>query len=232
METLNLTDSLRRLADGTGGLAVVNAIGPGPILARMCDDFGAYYSLGFVPPGKRDGRNRRLQVTVRGRRDLTVRHRDGRRERPERERMRDRTLAALLLDPGSNPLEVTLDFGRETKNAKGQLEVEVLVKFPLARLVLLPHGNVHEGKLSLWVSARDGHGRTSPVQEIAIPIRVPNEQLLTALGQTGAYKMPLVLRPEEHRIAVALRDELGNVDSAIAASFTPGQTAAAAAPHP
>jgi len=229
-EFVNLTESLHRLADGTGGLASVNANDPRRILARLCDDFGSYYSLGFVPQGRKDAKNRKLEVAVRGRRDLLVRHRTGRRERPLQERMTDRTLAALLLDPGQNPLEVALDVGRETKNDKGQILVEVLVKFPIARLVLLPQGNAHEGRVSVWVSARDQHGRSSPVQEIAIPIRVPNDQLLTALGQTAAYKMPLLLRPEEHRIAVAMRDELGNVDSAVTASFKPGQ--AAATPKP
>lgn len=223
-EEMNLTESMRRLGDGTGGLASVNAINPGPILARMLDDFNSYYSLGFVPQGKPDGKNRKLQVTVRGRRDLLVRHRDGRRERPSHERMSNRTLAALLLDPGSNPLEVAVDFVRETKNAKGQLQVEALVKFPIGRLVLLPQGKFHEGKVSVWVSSRDLRGRSSPVQEIAIPIRVPNDQLLTVLGQTAAYVMPLLLRPEEHRIAVAVRDELGNIDSAVTVSFKPGQT--------
>jgi VWFA-related protein len=229
-EEMNLTESMRRLGDGTGGLASVNAINPRLILARMLDDFNAYYSLGFVPQGKPDGKNRKIQVSVRGRRDLVVRHRDGRRERASRERMTDRTLAALLLDPGANPLELTVDFVRETKNAKGQLEVEAMVKFPIGRLVLLPQGKFHEGKVSVWVSSRDQRGRSSAVQEIAIPIRVPNDQLLTVLSQFAAYKMPLLLRPEEHRIAVAMRDELGNVDSAVTVSFKPGQTEAPAAP--
>jgi hypothetical protein len=84
--------------------------------------------------------------------------------------------------------------------------------------------------VSVWVSSRDRRGRSSAVQEIAIPIRVPNDQLLTVLGQTAAYKMPLLLRNEEHRIAVAVRDELGNVDSAVTIAFKPGQTEPPAAP--
>jgi VWFA-related protein len=227
VETNNLSEPLHQLADGTGGLASVSSINPGPILARMCEDFEAYYSLGFTPRDRQDGKNHRIEVALRNRRDLVVRHRAGRRERPNVERMSDRTLAALLLDPGQNPLEVALDVVRETKNDKGQLLVEVLVKFPIARLVLLPQGNFHEGKVSVWVGTRDLRGRNSTVQEIAVPIRVPNDQLLTALGQTAAYKMPLLLRPEEHRIAVTVRDELGNVDSAVAIPFKPGQTAAA-----
>jgi VWFA-related protein len=225
-EQMNLAESMRRLADGTGGLLSMNASDPGPILERMREDFDSYYSLGFVPQGKKDGKNRKIQVAVRGRRDLLVRHRNGRRERPVGERMTDRTLAALLLDPVQNPLDVALDFMSEKKNAKGQIELEVLVKFPLAHLVLLPQAKVHQGKVTVWVGARDQHRRNSPVQEIAIPICVANDQLLTALGQTAAYKMPLVLRPEEHRIAVVVRDELGNLDSTVVTSFKPGQTAA------
>jgi hypothetical protein len=159
-----------------------------------------------------------------------VRHRDGRRERLNKERMGDRTLAALLLDSGANPLEVALEVVGETKNDKGQLVVEMLVKFPLGRLVLLPQAKFHEGKVSVWVGSRDLRGRSSPVQEIAVPIRVPNEQLLTALSQTAAYKMPLLLRPEEHSIAVTVRDELGNVESSVTTVFKPGQTAAPASP--
>jgi VWFA-related protein len=229
-ETANLTESLHRLADGTGGLTSVNANDPGFILARMCDDFDTYYSLGFIPQDRRDGKQRKLEVVLSKdlkQRGLVVRSRDSRRDQPNRERMTNRTLAALLLDSGQNPLEVALDVVKETKNDKGQLVVDVMVKFPIARLVLLPQGTFHEGKVSVWVGTRDLRGRSSPVQEIAVPIRVPNDQLLTALGQTAAYKMPLLLRPEEHRIAVTVRDELGNVDSAVTAAFKPGQTAAA-----
>jgi hypothetical protein len=56
---------------------------------------------------------------LRNRRDLVVRHRTGQRERPNAERMSDRTLAALLLDPGQNPLEVALEVVRETRTTRG-----------------------------------------------------------------------------------------------------------------
>lgn len=56
-----------------------------------------------------------------------------------------------------------------------------------------------------------------------MPIRVPNDQLLIALGQTAAYKTTLLLRPDAHTVAVSLRDELGNTDSAIAVEYTAGK---------
>ncbi|HEX3526879.1 MAG TPA: VWA domain-containing protein [Thermoanaerobaculia bacterium] len=225
LEQKNLTDSLLRLADGTGGLASVNAGDPGSTLAQMNDDFQSYYSLGIGSGGKPgvEGKERKIEIVLRDRRDLVVRARSGHRERPDREQMTDRTRAALLLDSADNPLEVALEFTRETKKGAEQLEVEVLVKFPLAHLVLLPNGDFHEGKVSIWVSARDTDGRISPVREVTVPIRVPNDQILTVLGQNAAYKMPLVLHTGEHRIAVAVRDEIGHVESAVSVHFKPGQ---------
>ncbi|HEX6863914.1 MAG TPA: VWA domain-containing protein [Thermoanaerobaculia bacterium] len=214
--------TLLMIAGGTGGLASVDAAAT-PMLDRMRQDFDTYYSLGYVPQKKRDGSRRKVEVKVRGDRSLVVRHREAHRERTLPERMTSRTMSALLLGEEDNPLEVALEFGKEKKNDKGQYELEVLVKFPLANLVLVPQDKFHEGKLSLFVGARDSHGRSSPIQQIAVPIRVPNDQLLTALGQVGAYRMTMLLRPEPHTVAVAVRDELGNSDSTARADYTPGQ---------
>ena len=221
LEQMNINQSLELLAGGTGGLSGINLFNPGTMLDRMYQDFDSYYSLGYVPTRRRDGKNRKIEIRIRGRNDLTVRHREGRRDQTTKERLTDRTLAALLLDPGANPLEVAIDFVDEEKE-KDHYKVEVLVKFPLGKLVLLPKERFHEGRVTVFVGARDERGRLSPIQEIDVPIRVANDQLLTALGQTAAYKATLLLRPQEHRVAVSVRDELGNVDSSLATSYTPG----------
>lgn len=226
MDRTAMQASLMMIADGTGGLASVDAATT-PMLDRMREDFETFYSLGYIPQTGRDGRRRKVDVKMRDR-SLVVRHREAHRERTMPERMTSRTMSALLLGEEDNPLEVALELGKEKKNDKGQYEVEVLVKFPLANLVLVPQDSFHEGKLSLFVGARDSHGRSSPIQQIAVPIRVPNDQLLTALGQVGAYRMTMLLRPEPHTVAVAVRDELGNADSTARADYTPGQQEEAA----
>lgn len=220
-ERMNLQMSMQMIAGGTGGLASIDSAG-GPLLTRMRDDFHTYYSLGYVPQKGRDGRKRKVEVKTRDR-SLVVRHREAHNERTDRERMTSRARSALLLGEEDNPLEVALDFGRETRNDKGQYEVEVLVKFPLAKVVLVPQDQFHEGRLRLFLGARDSHGRSSPISEVEMPIRVPNDQLLTALGQVGAYRMTMLLRPEAHTVAVAVRDELGNAESTARADYTPGQ---------
>ncbi|HET9227214.1 MAG TPA: VWA domain-containing protein [Thermoanaerobaculia bacterium] len=221
MDRTTLQSSLIMVAGGTGGLSSVDAA-TGPMLDRMRQDFDTYYSLGYVPAQGRDGRRRSVEVKVRDA-SLRVRHREAHRERTMPERMTSRAMSALLLGEEDNPLEVAVDFGKEKKNDKGLYEVEVLVKFPLANLVLVPQDQFHEGRLWVFVGARDSHGRNSPITQVAVPIRVPNDQLLTALGQVGAYRMTLLLRPEPHTVAVAVRDEIGNADSTARAQYTPGQ---------
>lgn len=220
-ERMNLQMSMEMIAGGTGGLAAIDTAG-GPLLARMRDDFHTYYSLGYVPQKGRDGRRRKVEVKTRDR-SLVVRHREAHNERTDRDRMTSRARSVLLLGEEDNPLEVAVEFGRETRNDKGQYEVEVLVKFPLAKVVLVPQEQFHEGRLRLFLGARDSRGRSSPISEIEMPIRVPNDQLLTALGQIGAYRMTMLLRPETHTVAVAVRDELGNAESTARAEYTPGQ---------
>ncbi len=218
-ETMNMESSLEMIASETGGLASINAA-DAPLLDRMRQDFDTYYSLGYVPRNGKDGKQRKIEVKTTNR-SLKVRHRGTRLERTERERMTSRAMSALLLGEDDNPLEVTLEMGRAKPNAKGQLEVEVLVKFPLANLVLVPQDQFHEGRLSLFIGVRDSHGRNSDITEVDVPIRVPNDQLLTALGQIGGWKTTFLLRPEPHTVAVALRDRIGNVDSTARAEYTP-----------
>jgi VWFA-related protein len=220
-ETMNLQSSLEMIADGTGGLASIDA-SERPLIDRMRQDFDTYYSLGYVPLNGRDGKKRKVEVKIRNA-ALTVRHRGTRSERTERERMTSRAMAALVLGEDDNPLEVSVELGKEKTNAKGQIEVEVLVKFPLANLVLVPQDQFHEGHLSLFIGARDSHGRSSDITEVDVPIRVPNDQLLTALGQIGAWKTTMLLRPEPHTVAVAVRDRIGNVDSTARAEYTPAK---------
>jgi VWFA-related protein len=227
-EKMNIQTSLQMIADGTGGLASIDTA-ERPLLDRMRQDFDTYYSLGYVPHNGRDGKNRKVVVKTRNA-TLTVRHRGTRSERTERERMTSRAMAALLLGEDDNPLEVSIELGKAKTNAKGQIEVEVLVKFPLANLVLMPQDQYHEGHLRLFIGARDSHGRTSDITEVDVPIRVPNDQLLTALGQIGAWKTTMLLRPEPNTLAVAVRDLFGNVDSTARAEFTPATPEAEGAP--
>lgn len=223
VELANRTDSLVALAADTGGLAALDAVRAGSVLERMRRDLDSYYSLGFTPSHPRDGKVHRLEVRLRDR-SLSVRHREGYRSNSMAELMGSRVLAALALGEASNPLAVALEFGKEQESAKGQVHLPVLVRFALSDLVLVPRDTLYEGRVRLYVAARDDKGRTSRVRQIEIPVRVPREELREALARQAGYVVKLHLRSGKHRVAVTVLDDVGRVASTVTASY-PSQVA-------
>jgi hypothetical protein len=224
-EGLSRTQPLQALAVGTGGIAAVNS--PGPLLERMGGDLDAYYSLGYLPAHRKDGKNHRLEVKVRDA-AYTVRARAAYRERTGTESTAGRTLSALLLGEAVNPFAVSLTVEEESRDPKGQYQVTLLVKLPMAKLVLLPRGDAHEGEMRIFVGAKDSEGRVSEIHEVTVPIKVPNDQVLSVMSQSLATHVSLLLRPGEHQLAVGVRDELGNTDSIATSTYTAGSRGAGA----
>ncbi len=116
----NLQSTLQTLAEKTGGVAILNTNVITPRLERIARDFNTYYSLGYTPPHFGDGRYYKIDVKVKNRKDLQVRHREGYRDKSTEARMNDGTLAALNFPFEENPLGVTLEFG-EPQAAGGRL---------------------------------------------------------------------------------------------------------------
>lgn len=221
IEASNFRGSMQILAESTGGLSTLNTAAFGTALKNLKRDLDTYYSLGFEASD--DSENHRIKVRTMDR-DLKVRHRESYRNKTADERMSDLTLSALLLESEENPLQVVVGFGEERQDDKGRYLVPVMVKFPLSSLLLLPQEKFHEGRVSIYVGARDQQGGLSPVQKMPAPIRIPNDQLLTALGQVAGFRLTLLLNPGEHAVAVGVRDELANVDSTTIVKHTPGIT--------
>ena len=215
-----LGGTLQELAAATGGLSMTNSRNFDQLLTNMNRDLGAYYSLGYTPDRERDGKSHQIRVRVKGG-DLTVRHRESYREQTREEIMNGRTRSAVLLGSRENPLGVAMEFGQAARGEQKRFLVPVMVKVPLGNLVLVPQEEAHVGRIGIFICARDSKGRTSPVKSVDVPIRIPNDRLLTALGQVAGYRMMLLMRPEEHAIAVGVRDELGRVESTVTELWNP-----------
>ena len=224
---MNLQDSMTQLALPTGGVAGFDQ-GATLAVSALAADLESYYSLAYTPRERKRGKDHDLRVEV-TRPGLVVRHRHAQRERTSTELMSERTRAALLFGWQDNPLDVAVDVGAPTRGERrGTTELPLTITLPMSRVVLVPQGAAHEGRLTIHIAAIDAEGRSSPVSTVEVPVRVPNDQLLAAMSQLLAYRTRLAVRPTRQQIAVTVRDELANQAATVLVEHQPGAPVAQA----
>lgn len=221
--------SMQEISGKTGGetLGLGERFGG---VQRLGERLEAYYSLGFDAAPFADGRERRVEVAVR-RPGVRIRHRPAFTVQSLGERMKELTLAGLLYQRRSNRLGVELIKESERPREGGGHHVLLVMRMPLTSVTLLPVEEVHEGRLSLYLALQGAGGRTSPVIEQPFPIRVPNEAMLTALGQHIAFTFDLALAAGAWQAAVTVRDELAGTVAVETAALTVGDLATGEVPR-
>ena len=205
----NLAAPLQLMAEETGGLATFNTNNVRGALERMARDFDTYYSLGYSPAHHGDGRYYELEVRVKGRRGLTVRHRGGYRDKTLEARVTDATLGALLYGGGGNDLGLRLEVGAgQPQQGRRHLLVPLKVWIPLSKVTFLPRGTVYEGRLRVAVAVSDGDGALSTPTQMEVPVVVPAAELDRAREQSFVYEASLMMLPGRQRLAVGVRDDV------------------------
>jgi VWFA-related protein len=218
----NLQSTLQTLAEKTGGVAILNTNVITPRLERVARDFNTYYSLGYTPPHFGDGRYYKIDVKVKNRKDLQVRHREGYRDKSTEARMSDGTLAALNFPFEENPLGVTLEFGQPRQREDGFYLVPVLVRIPLGKLVLIPHEQTEDARVRLFIAALDSAGGSSDVQQAPVPISIPKADVAAAQNKKFLYSVTLLMRAGEQRVSIGVRDDIGAQASFMSRSLKVG----------
>jgi len=225
IENDNLAGAMRTVADFTGGFAGIDLNDPGALLDRLRGDLETFYSLGFSPARAADGKVHKIAVKVR-RKGLDVRVRDRYQDATDDERLTTSARSALALGVAENPMGVELRVERDEPGKGGNRVVSILVSVPVARLVLVPHDAFEDGRVTLYVGARDDAGNLSPIHRVEVPLHIPRARLAAGASAAG-YVVKLALRPAEQTVAVTLRDDLGRAESTATAPYRPaGLTAA------
>jgi len=216
--------SLQYLAYATGGTTVVSTPQASSALARITEDFSAFYSLAYVAPHLGDGKDH--SITVKTARDgVEVRYRRRYLDKTADDRMTERSLAALVYDSGSNGLDVGIVVGKEAKQRRGVFIVPVLVTVPLDKLALLPHGDAREGGVSIWLSSKDDEDRITPPVKNVFAIHISNADMAAAQGKNAGYSFRLLLRRGVQKVAVSVRDDVTLTESTVTAQFSVGRGA-------
>jgi VWFA-related protein len=230
MDRANRQESLKTLAEGTGGKAILNANDLSRDLAGVREDFSTFYSLGYTPAHTGDGKEHRIEVRAK-RAGLRLRYRMSYRDKSLLEKTVDRTLAALLYGIDDNPLDIAVEIGDQTPGPSGTFSVPVRLRIPLFKLAILNRDETYEGSLRLLIATRSDDGRMSPVRQVAVPLKIPRKEVLNAMGQSYLYTLTLQLAAGGQRVAIGVRDEIAATTSYVSRAVTVG-SAPSSASHP
>jgi len=224
-ENTDLENSLYRLAEGTGGIALTRTVDVAGLIDRIVGDFTSFYSLGYEPPQSKADDFHQIEVEVRVRRQgMSVRHLKGYVEKNPITRLWELTLGALHYGLEDNPLEVRIETGEEVVVEGDTYRVPVTIEIPLRKLLLQPVEDFHSGQVSAFAVVRDeASDDVSASEKIEMSIKIPNGEILEAMGRGAVYPLELGMRRGQQRISVGVHDHLARVDSTVSLVITVGE---------
>ena len=127
--------------------------------------------------------------------------------------MADMVTAYFIHGYEINPLGAAVDMVPQTRLDDGNYDVAIRVRIPLAKITLLPLGEFHQAQLRLYFSAIDEKGSKSPVGEMPLELRIPNESVAVAQQDEVGRVVNLTMKPGPHKFVVGVRDEISEVRS-------------------
>jgi hypothetical protein len=131
-------------------------------------------------------------------------------------------MSSLMFGFERNPLAVGLEFGDVSRRDDGNFLVPLKIKIPIGKLTLVPQAGGQQARARAFIAVMDAKGDTSPVQEAAIPIDIPEAEVKVALEQYYSYTVSLVMRPGQQRVVVGVRDEVGASSSFVRRTIAVG----------
>jgi len=206
-------DSLRMLADETGGLALVDRSDIDAVFERVLADNSRYYVLGFAPADPRhDGRYHRLSVTV-TRPGLTVRTRHGYVAPDSRDTVRLKALAdpieQLIVSPAPIPgLPMRVSAG-VVKGLAATSTVHLTVEFGGRDLALRQSGGLFTNDLEVEYIAVDAKGDRQAGGRDVAHLQLQPETRASLAARGVRYVTEFDVPPGRYQVRVAAREQLG-----------------------
>ena len=224
-------DSLRTLAEETGGFAAVNQNMLGSAFSRIVDANSRYYVLGYYPPtSARDGRFHRIEVRVK-RPGLRVTARRGyasprgrtpaeRKRDEEARRARDARRGAVnntspeLRDALNAPLQQSgLTFTVQAapfKHTQKEASVALAIEFGPGSLPFAPDGELVTNtiELSFFGINQDGKAQRATRSQFNLTLRPDSFARVKAGGLR--LNPRLTLEPGRYQIRVGARETVGS----------------------
>ncbi len=212
----NLTDSLRLLADETGGIAIINTNDVGPRLELVQQDMYTYYSIGY--PLQASGQDKVHKVRVKLRddqefRDYELRYSSRLVEKSLETRVQDRVVSGLVFEIDENPMAIDVEIGIPSAASEKRWLVPAHISFPISNIALLPAGDEYVGQVVLFVAVRDDDGKRSDLVRQEHQVRVRAADYASAQAQRWAIYTQLLMESGRYKVAVGILDPVTRQDS-------------------
>lgn len=201
-------DSLRYMADGTGGRAIVNTNDFEGGLEKVAADLYTYYSLGYSITATGRDKIHRIKVVLRNNPGYTVRYRRHFVEKSIESNVQDRVMTSLVFPVAENPMTVDVKSGSASPATNEWWTVPIHVSFPIDSIALLPEGEEYVGRVILFVAARDQKGKQSDLQRQEHEVRIPAADYDKAKQQRFGLDLSLLMESGSYRVGVGLLDQV------------------------
>ncbi len=215
----DLRGALNRLANDTGGRALVSGRDVEAFFDQAAADLRSYYSLGYVLNEFVEGAIHEVRIRPRPR-NLRLRHRTSYVARSLRERLAERTVGALLLGWTENPHELRIDNIRWDTGVGGFQDVDFTVSVPLDKLVMIERAGERVNQLRVVAVVLTEEGEQLAPSHVVLPLAIPDRDWEEARDQFFAVGFEYPIPRGSHRVAVGLWDENGGVGSYVRREFS------------
>lgn len=204
----NYLDSLRYMADNTGGAAIVNTNDFTKGLEKVAQDFFTYYSLGYSLQQSGLDKVHRIKVELPNHPEYRVRYRRRFVEKSLESRIQDKVVTGLMFPLNDNPMQIMVEIGDQGPASETRWMVPFKLSFPLRKVALLPEGEDYVGNVTLFLAARNSKGDRSDVVRQVHEIRVKAADYDDAQLHRYTITANLLMEEGNHNVAVGLLDPI------------------------
>lgn len=204
----NYLNSLRYLADNTGGHAVVGTNDIGGGLEKIGLDMFTFYSLGYPVSASGTDKVHKVKIELPGHSDYEIRYQRRFVEKSLATQVQDKVISALMFELEDNPLDIRLEVENAAPATEDRWILPSKISVPLKNVALLPEGEEYVGRVVYFLAARDEGGNQSDVVRQDHEIRIPAADYEVAKDQRYSFSSRLLLERGEYRLVVGFLDQV------------------------
>ena len=209
-------ESLVVLADRSGGRAWLDGRDLDRNLTRTVEELQSYYLLSYSPPAKTAPGVRHLRLEV-ARPGATVRYRKLYRPRTAHQQVADGLVGRLLYGSAKEQSPLRLALASRQPGEEDKVKARFRLEVPVTLLQLPETAGGRQGLFTAFAAVADGRGSTSAVRETAVPVRLPPSG--PGVPTQLVWEVEMLLRPGDHDVGMAVRDELSGETSFVVRRF-------------